>query len=80
MLLQQAHLFVELFHLALDDLVDHLLRLAAGERLGAVNFLLLGQDLGSHLFLAEEARVGGGNVHGEIVRQRLEDVGAGHKV
>ena len=36
-LLQQTHFLVKFFHLALNDLFDHLLGLAAGQGLGAVD-------------------------------------------
>ena len=34
----------------------------------------------SHIFLADEARIGGGDVHGDVVHQALEVVGAGHEI
>jgi hypothetical protein len=32
------------------------------------------------VFLADEARIGGGDVHGDVVHQFLEIVGAGHEI
>ena len=42
--------------------------------------LLLFEHVRSDVFLADELRVGGGDVHGEIVHQFLKIVGARHEI
>jgi hypothetical protein len=44
------------------------------------DFALLLEHACRHVFLADEARIGGGDVHGDIVHQLLEIVGAGHEI
>ena len=48
--------------------------------LGAVDVLLFFEGLGGHIFLADETRIGGRDVHGNVVHQALEVVGAGDEV
>ena len=42
--------------------------------------LLLLEDCGGDVFAADELRVGRGDLHGDVVHQFLELVGAGHEV
>src|ERR1044072_803061 len=68
---------LQLLPAALDDLVDPLLGLARGERLLALHGALAGEHVLGDLLAAHEARVGGGDVHGDVAHQLLEVVGAG---
>src|SRR5712692_10259335 len=79
-LLHQAELLIELLHLAGDDLLDHRLRLPGGPRLLPVDLLLLPQDLLGHLVARDEARLGGGDMHRQILHQSLEVPGARHEI
>src|SRR5262252_2903357 len=79
-LLIEADFLVELAHFAFDNLLHHLSRLARGRCLRAVDVLLFLESLRSHVFFADEARIGRRNVHGDVVHQVLEVVGAGDKV
>src|SRR5579862_9302789 len=79
-LLVEADLLVEFAHLALDDLLDHRSRLAGLRRLRAIDVLLLLERFGSDIFLADKARIGRGHVHGDVMHQVLEVIGAGDKV
>ena len=49
-------------------------------RLRAIDVLLLLEGFRSDIFLADEARIGGGDVHGDVVHQALEVVGASDEV
>ncbi len=80
MLLVQAGLFVEFFQLALNDFLDDLVWLAGGPGLLAVDLPLLGQDLRGDFVALHEPGLGGGDVHGQVVGQLLELIGAGHEV
>ncbi len=75
-LFEQADLFVELGHAALGDLLDHLLGLALGEGARLLDFLLLLEHVVGDVFLADETRIGGRDVHRDIVHQFLEIIGA----
>ncbi len=79
-LLEQADLFVELGHAAFDDLVDHLLGLAFGEGARLLDFLFLLEHFGGDVFLADETRIGGRDVHRDVVNQFLEIVRAGDEI
>src|SRR5512144_542753 len=79
-LLEQACIGVELLHLAADHLVDHLCRLAAVRRLGHVDAALLLEHLGRHLLTPNVARVGGRDLHRQLLHQVLEVVGARDEV
>src|SRR5580698_8202250 len=76
MLLVKAGLFVELFHLAFDDAVDNFFGLAGGLGLLAINFIFARENLRRDFLAADEARIGGGDVHGEIVAELLKFLGA----
>ena len=80
MLLVQAALFVELFHLAADDFLDHLLRLAGGACLGAINLALALEHFRGYVFPANVAGIHRGNVHGHIVAELLERVGTRNEI
>ena len=54
--------------------------LAAGHGLGEIDILLAREGLGSDIFLADKLRIAGRDVHGDIVHQFLEVVGAGHEI
>src|SRR5579863_93173 len=71
-LLQQAHLLVELRHLAFDDLLDHIGRLAGGGRLRAIDLLLALHVFGSNVFGLHVAGIAGRDVHGNLFEQLLE--------
>src|SRR5262245_19957542 len=79
-LIEQAYLFVELRHLPFHDLLHNRRRLPRRGRLGAVDFLLALMGVRRDVFLADELRIGRRNVHGDILDQVLEVVGAGHEV
>src|SRR5882724_10460599 len=76
----QADLLVELAQPPLNDLVDDLLGLAFGQRPGALYVFLFLQRRGRHVLLADKLRVGGRDMHGEVVHQALEIVGARHEI
>ena len=79
-LFKQADLFIELAHLAFDNLFHHLRRFAGSSSLRAVNVLLALESFGRDVFLAHEFRIAGSNVHRDVVHQFLEIIGAGHEV
>ena len=79
-LVEQADLFVELGHLAFEHLLDDVGGLAGGGGLGAVDVLLALEVGFGDVFAADEARVDGGDVHGDVAEQLLEVVGAGDEV
>src|SRR5581483_1034054 len=79
-LIEQADLFVKLRHLAFDNLLNHIGRFAGGRSLGAVDFFFALEISCGHIFPANELRIAGGNVHGNIVHQLLELFGAGNEV
>src|SRR5438270_11452974 len=77
-LLEQADLGEVLLELALRDLVLDVLGLARGRRL--VDLALLLEHLGRHVLPADVERIGGRDVHGDLLDQRLEVRGLGHEV
>src|ERR1700733_5486395 len=79
-LIEQADLFVELAHLAFDDLLDHGRGLAGGGGLRAIDLLLALHVLGGDVLPADVARVGGGDVHRDVLEQLLEVLGAGNEI
>src|SRR5436190_7331672 len=79
-LVVQADFLVELAQPPLNDLVDDLLGFAFGQRPGALYVFLFLERRGRHVFLADKLRVGGRDVHGEVVHQALEIVGARHEI
>ncbi|OLE39361.1 MAG: hypothetical protein AUG00_02395 [Candidatus Rokubacteria bacterium 13_1_20CM_2_70_7] len=79
-LLQQALLRVELLQLALDDLVEHGGRLLLVGHLAPVDLTLLVDDRRWHVLPRHPAGVGGRDLHGEVLHQLLESVGAGDEV
>src|ERR1700730_16599532 len=76
----EAILFVEFFHLAGDDLLDHLLGLAHCTRLCAINVALFLEHLRRNFLASEIARIERRNVHGDIVAQLLVRRSARHEV
>ena len=79
-LLVEANLFVELGQASLHDLVHHLLGLAFLQGARALDVALLVQGVGGDVFLADELRIGGGHLHGQVLHQLLEVVGARHEI
>src|SRR5438067_7227467 len=79
-LLEQAVLLVELLDLPGDDLVEHRLRLALLAKLRAVNALLLIELRRGNLFAAQPPRIAPGDLHRDILDQRLELLVAGREV
>src|SRR5215469_16283242 len=79
-LLIEARFFIELLHLALDDLLDDLLWLPSGARLGAVNLAFLLQHFRSHISSADVAGIDGGDVHGHVMAKILEGFGSRDEV
>ena len=79
-LIEQHELRVEAAKLALDDLVDHVGRLVRVLHLRAVDRLFLLDRLGRHVLAAHPLRVGGGDVHADLLDEVLEVVGARHEV
>src|SRR6266436_2112874 len=79
-LLEQAVLLEELVQLAGDDLLQHRLRLALLEQLRAVDALLLREDALGNVFTAQPARIAPGDLHGDVLHQRLELLVAGREV
>ena len=54
--------------------------LPVARRLLAVDFALLGQHFGRDFFAPQIARIDRGDVHGDVVAELLEGIGAGHEV
>src|SRR5271157_979583 len=79
-LLVEADLLVELAHLAFDNLLDHRCGLAALRGLRAIDVLFLLEIFRSDVFLADKLGIAGSDVHGDVVYQALEVVGAGHEI
>src|SRR5438876_3124879 len=79
-LLVQADLFVELFHLAGNHLFGNVRRLAAGHRLRKINVFLAVEVCLGNVFFADKLRVGGRDVHGDVVYQLFEVIGPGDKI
>ncbi len=79
-LIEEAELFVELGELAFEHLLDDVGGLAGGCGLGAIDVLLALEVGGGDVVAADEARVDGGDVHGDVAEQLLEVVGAGDEV
>src|ERR1700730_1353348 len=79
-LLEQADLFIELAHLAFDDLFNDLGRLASGRGLRAIDVLLALEGFRRDVFLADKLWITRRDVHGDVVFQFLEILGTRHKV
>ena len=79
-LLVQTILFVKLFHLAADDLLDHRFRLARRLRLFLVNLAFAVQRLLRHFIPAQKTRIERGDVHRHVVAQPLKFIGTRHEV
>ena len=77
---EQANLFVELAHPALDNLVDHLFRLALLQGAGALDLLFVLQRFLADIFLANELRIGRRNMHSDIVDQLLKVIGSRNEI
>src|SRR5712691_833429 len=71
-LIEEALLRVELLQLARDDLVQHRLGLALLEQLRAVDVLLPLDHVVRHVLAAHVLGIAPGDVHGEVLHQRLE--------
>src|SRR5215469_247656 len=79
-LLEQADFLIELLHLARDHLLGDMSRLAAGDRLRKIDFLLTGKVGFRHVFLADVFRIAGCDMHRDIMQQFLEVISACHEV
>src|SRR5438067_3418172 len=79
-LLEQAVLLVELLDLAGDDLVEHRLRLPLLAQLRAVDALLLIELRRGHVLAAQPPRIAPGDLHRDVLHQRLELLVAGGEV
>src|SRR5580658_3955655 len=79
-LLEQADLFIIFRHSPFDDAVDHVGGFAFERGPAALHVALFLERLGGHILLADVPRVGGGDMHGEIVHQFLKIFGARHEI
>src|SRR6266498_287327 len=79
-LLVEADLLVELGHLAFDHLLGNVCGLAAGDCLRAEDILLALVSFGRDIFLADKLRVAGRDVHGDVVHQFFEVLGASDEI
>src|SRR6266850_7659530 len=79
-LIEQADLFVELLHLASDHLLRNVGGLAALNGLVEVDFFLSIEVCLRYVLFANVLRIARRNVHGDVMDQLLEVVGAGDKV
>src|SRR6185436_6218949 len=79
-LLVEANLLVELGHLTFHHLLGDMLRLSARDRLRKIDFLLARIGFRRDVFLANELRIASRNVHGNVVHQFLEVLGASDEV
>src|SRR6202000_934659 len=79
-LLEEADFFVELGHLSTNGLLDDRGRLAGSGSLGAVDLLLALEVFGSHVFRLYIAGISGCDVHGDVLHQVLEILGAGDEI
>src|SRR5215471_13766614 len=79
-LLVKANLLVELGHLALDHLLGDMLRLPARNRLRKIDFLFARIGFGRNVLFANELRIARRNVHGDVVYQFLEVLGASDEI
>src|SRR5579863_6540118 len=76
----QAVFFVELFHLAVGNFLDHILRLPGRQRLRAVNIPLRRQHLRRHFFTANVTWIERRNMHRDIMAQVLKRFRPRHEV
>src|SRR4051812_39557993 len=79
-LIEQTHFFVEFRHLAFDDFLDYGRGFAGCCRLRTIDFLLALEVFGCDVFATNVFRVGGRDVHGDVVQQFLEVFGAGDEI
>src|SRR5208282_1872968 len=79
-LLVQTALGEELFELAFHDAVEQIFRLAGAAGLVEIILALALDDVRRHVFAPDVPGVERGHVHGHVVAEALELVGAGHKV
>jgi hypothetical protein len=79
-LFQQADLFVKLAHLAFDHFLRDVRRLAAGDGPRKRDVLFAGKIFRGNVFPADVLRIAGGDVHGNVVHQLLEVLGASHEI
>ncbi len=76
----KTNLFVELLQAAFHDLIHHLFRLAFLQGPPALDVFFFIQQFSRYILLADELRVGGRDLHGEILHQTLEVVRARHEI
>src|SRR6267142_2226483 len=79
-LLHEAEFLVELLHPAGDDLLHHGRRLPRRGGLLPVDLPFLIEHVLGHLLAVHDARLGGGDVHCQVLHERLEVGRAGHEV
>src|SRR3954471_8487695 len=79
-LLEEAPLLEELLQLAGEDLLQHRLRLALLEELGAVDLLLVLEGVGRHFLAPHPFGAHRRNLHGDVLHQLLELLVAGGEV
>src|SRR6201999_2243046 len=63
-----------------DDLLDHGRGLVGGGGLRGIDLLLTLHVLGGDIFPADVARIGGGDVHRDVLEQLLEVLSAGNEI
>ena len=80
MLFVEAILFVEFFHLAVDDLLDHGLRFSRLLRLILVNLAFAIENFLCHFFAPQKSRVERSDMHRHVVAKPLKVFRACHEI
>src|SRR5246127_1513411 len=80
MLLVEAILFVEFFHLPIYDLIDDVVGLSCLFRLVPVNIALAVKNLLRHFFAAQKPWIERGNMHRHVVAKALKILRARHEI
>ena len=76
----EAVFFVEFFHLAVDDLLDHGVGLAGGFGLRAIDVAFAVEGFLGHFLAAKKSRVERGDVHRNVVAEPLKILGPSHEI